>query len=105
MTRYLTNNYTVTNLHKKPSVRSEILTQMIYGDSFSILNKTRKWLKVKIKEDGYKGYIKNKNFSGFLKSTHKINTLKAKAGPASPASPPQLSQPSQGEAGICFSVI
>ena len=78
MTRYLTNNYPLTNLHKKPSVRSEILTQMIYGDSFSILNKTRKWLKVKIKEDGYKGYIKNKNFTDFLKPTHKINILKAK---------------------------
>ena len=78
MTRYLTNNYHLTNLHKKPSVRSEILTQMIYGDSFSILNKTRKWLKVKIKEDGYKGYIKNKNFTDFLKPTHKINILKAK---------------------------
>ena len=78
MTRYLTNNYPLTNLNKKPSVRSEILTQMIYGDSFSILNKTRKWLKVKIKEDGYKGYIKNKNFTDFLKPTHKINILKAK---------------------------
>ena len=78
MTRYLTNIYPLTNLHKKPSVRSEILTQMIYGDSFSILNKTRKWLKVKIKEDGYKGYIKNKNFTDFLKPTHKINILKAK---------------------------
>ena len=78
MARYLTNIYPVINLYKKPSGRSEILTQMIYGDSFSILNKTRKWLKVKIKEDGYKGFIKNKNFSNFLKPTHKINTLKAK---------------------------
>ena len=78
MTKYFTNNFSLTNLHKKPSVRSEILTQMIYGDSFSILNKTRKWLKVKIKEDGYKGYIKNKNFTDFLKPTHKINILKAK---------------------------
>ena len=78
MTKYLTNIYPITNLYKKPSVRSEIITQMIYGDSFSILNKTRKWLKVKIKEDGYKGYIKNKNFTDFLKQTHKINILKAK---------------------------
>ena len=78
MTKYLTNIYPITNLYKKPSVRSEILTQMIYGDSFLILNKTRKWLKVKIKEDGYKGYIKNKNFADFLKPTHKINILKAK---------------------------
>ena len=78
MTKYLTNIYPVTNLHKKPSTKSEIVTQMIYGDSFAIFDRSRKWLKVKIKEDGYWGYIKNKNFSNFLKPTHKINILKAK---------------------------
>tara|TARA_Y200000002_G_scaffold213242_1_gene176054 strand:- start:453 stop:1193 length:741 start_codon:yes stop_codon:yes gene_type:complete len=78
MTKYFTNIYPITNLHKKPSTKSEVVTQMIYGDSFAISNKAKKWLKVKIKEDGYKGYIKNKNFSNFLKPTHKINVLKAK---------------------------
>ena len=78
MTKYFTNIYPVTNLYKKPSTKSEIVTQMIYGDSFAISDKAKKWLKVKIKEDGYKGYIKNKNFSNFLKPTHKINILKAK---------------------------
>jgi hypothetical protein len=78
MTKYFTNNFSVINLHKKPSVKSEIVTQMIYGDSFSIYNKSKKWLKIKIKEDNYKGYIKNKKYSNFLKPTHKVNTLKAK---------------------------
>jgi len=78
MTKYFTNNYTVINLHKKPSKKSEIVTQMIYGDSFSISKKSRKWLKIKIKEDNYKGYIKNKKYSNFLNPTHKVNTLKAK---------------------------
>jgi len=78
MSKYLTNNFSVINLHKKPSSKSEIITQMIFGDRFSISKKTKKWLKVKIKEDGYKGYVKNKNFSNFLKPTHKINVLKAK---------------------------
>ena len=35
------------------------------------------YIKIKIKEDGYKGCIKNKKFSSFLRSTHKIQTLKA----------------------------
>ena len=78
MTKYFTNNFSVINLHKKPSVKSEIVTQMIYGDSFSISNKSKKWLKITIKEDNYKGYIKNKKYSNFLKPTHKVNTLKAK---------------------------
>ena len=48
MTKYFTNNFTVTNLYKKPSIKSEIVTQMIYGDSFSIYKKGNKWLKIRI---------------------------------------------------------
>ena len=78
MSKYFTNNFSVINLHKRPSVKSEIVTQMIYGDSFSIFKKSKKWLKIKIKEDNYKGYIRNKKYSKYLKPTHKVNTLRAK---------------------------
>jgi cell wall-associated NlpC family hydrolase len=78
MTKYFTNNFPVISLYKKPSVKSEVVTQMIYGESFSISKKLKKWLKVKIKEDNYKGYIKNKKYSNFLKPTHKVISLKAK---------------------------
>ena len=78
MTKYFTNNSSVINLHKKPSEKSEIVTQMIYGDGFSIFNKSKNWLKIKIKEDNYIGYIKNKKYSNFIKPTHKVNALKAK---------------------------
>ena len=78
MTKYFTNIYPEINLYKKPSTKSEIVTQMIYGDSFSIFKRSKKWLKIKIKEDNYKGYIRNKNYSSFLKPTHKVNSLKAK---------------------------
>ena len=78
MTKYLTNDYSLINLHKKSSTKSEIVTQMLYGESFSIFKRNGRWLKIKIKEDGYKGYIQNKIFSKFLKPSHKINVLKAK---------------------------
>ena len=78
MAKYLTNNFSIINLYKKPSNKSEIVTQMIYGDSFLITKKTKKWLKVKINEDNYKGYVINKNFSHYLKPSHKIAILKAK---------------------------
>ena len=78
MTKYLSNNYSLINLHKKPSTKSEVVTQMLYGESFSIFKRNGKWLKIKIKEDGYKGYIKNRNFSEFLKPSHKISILKTK---------------------------
>ena len=77
MIKYFTSNFSVVNLQKKPSRKSEIVTQMIYGESFSILKKNNKWLKIKIKEDNYKGYIQRKNYPEYLKPSHKINKLKA----------------------------
>jgi len=78
MTKYFTNNFSVVNLYKKQSIKSEIVTQIIYGESFSISQKNKKWLKIKIKEDNYKGYIQRKNYLEYLKPSHKINKLKAR---------------------------
>ena len=78
MPKYFTNTFSVTNLYKKPSSKSETVTQMIYGDSFTIINRNIKWLKVKIKEDNYIGFIKNRNYTDYLKPTHKISKLNAK---------------------------
>ena len=78
MTKYFTNNFTVTSVYKKPKIKSEIVTQMIYGDSFSISKKSKKWLKIKIKEDGYIGYIKNRKFTEYFNPTHKVCILKSK---------------------------
>ena len=47
MNKVFTNIYPIINLYKKMSTRSEVVTQMIYGDSFSVVKKTTKWLKIK----------------------------------------------------------
>ena len=78
MTKNLSNSYSIINIYKKPTIKSEVVTQMLYGESFSILERNGRWLKIKIKEDDYKGYIQNKNFSVFLKPSHKVCVLKAK---------------------------
>ena len=39
------NNHPIINLYKKASIKSEIITQMIYGEGFRIINKSSKWLK------------------------------------------------------------
>ena len=59
MNKFYLNNYYLTNVHKKMITKSEITTQMIYGDYFAIIKKYKKWLKVKINNDGYIGFIKN----------------------------------------------
>ena len=77
MAKYFTNTYSILNIYKKASIKSEIVTQMIYGDSFSIIKKNIKWLKIRIKEDNYIGFVKNQNYKSYLIPTHKINKLKA----------------------------
>ena len=78
MTRYYTNMITVLNVYKKPSKKSEVTSQMIYGDSFSIIKETTRWIKIKTREDNYYGYVQNKDYSKYLKPTHKISVLNAK---------------------------
>ena len=78
MTKFYTNIFSILNIYKRPSKKSEVVSQMIFGDSFSISKKTKQWIKIKTKEDNYNGYILNKNYSEFLKPTHKIDVLKAK---------------------------
>jgi hypothetical protein len=78
MTKFYTIIIADLNIYKNPSIKSEVVSQMIYGDSFSILKKTSRWIKIKTKEDNYSGYIQNKNYLKYLVPTHKINVLKAK---------------------------
>ena len=77
MSNLYTNISLVANLHKKASSKSEIVTQIIFGERFSIQKKLRYWLKIKVKEDGYKGYIKRNTYCQFLNPTHKVCNLKA----------------------------
>jgi len=77
MSNFYTNIYPAINLYKKKSSKSEIVSQMIYGESFKIINNSSKWMRVKINEDGYIGYIKKKKFNYYLKPTHKISVLSA----------------------------
>ena len=70
------NNF-VINVHKKKNIKSEIVTQILYGDIFKKLKKNGVWIKIKNDKDNYKGYIKNKNFKPDQKNTHKICNLSA----------------------------
>jgi len=56
------SNSSVINVHKKKSIKSEIVTQLLYGDTFKKLKKNGVWIKIENDRDLFKGYIKNKNF-------------------------------------------
>ena len=79
------NNFPVINLHKKKSLRSKIDTQLLYGDIFKVIKKHNGWRKIRIKEDGYVGYVKSGKFSEPIKPNFKVCVLKARlfGGPSS----------------------
>jgi|TARA_Y100000031_G_scaffold149734_1_gene188075 hypothetical protein len=67
----------IINVYKKKNKKSEVVTQLLYGDTFKKLKKNGVWIKIKNDKDNYKGYIKNKNFQLNQKNTHKICNLSA----------------------------
>ena len=75
------NNYyfnrSLGNIYIKPSVKSEVSSQILYGEKFSIISKNEKWVKIKTSYDRYIGYLKNDKFIKNLKLTHKIFRLKS----------------------------
>ena len=69
------NNLSFLNVYKKKNTRSEVVTQLLYGDTFHKIKKTGVWLKIKNDLDNYKGYIKYKKFPLDYKNTHKVSVL------------------------------
>lgn len=46
----------------EPSDRSEMVTQLLFGESFDIIETTEKWAKIKTHYDGYECWIDKKQF-------------------------------------------
>jgi len=65
------------NLYTKPSYKSKIGSQILYGEKFRILLKKKKFIKVKTSYDNYIGYIKLSNHINKFKPTHKVSVLKS----------------------------
>ena len=68
---------TFTNIYEKPSQKSLVSSQILYGEKFKVLSNKKNWLKIKTSFDNYTGYIKNRDCTNSHKPTHKIFTLKA----------------------------
>lgn len=49
-------------LRSEPSDKSEIVSQVLFGEHFSIIEKTAKWSKIVLQYDSYEGWIDNKQY-------------------------------------------
>ena len=73
---YFINNF--SNIYKKPSKKSEVTSQIIYGEKFKILSKNKSWIKIKTFFDNYKGFIKNSKYIEKFSPDFKVCVLKAR---------------------------
>ena len=64
------------NIYSKSSSKSEVLSQILYGEKFRILNKKKGWVKIRTNYDNYIGFIKKENFYENFKPELKIFKLK-----------------------------
>jgi len=69
------SNLSCINVYKKKSVSSEVVTQLLYGDTFKKIKKNGTWIKIKNDKDNYKGFIKVGKFPQSQKNSHKIHNL------------------------------
>ena len=73
---YFIDNF--SNIYKKPSSKSEVTSQIIYGEKFKILSKNKSWIKIKTSFDNYKGFIRNSKYVEKFSPNYKVSSLKAK---------------------------
>ena len=71
-------NKSLENIKLKPFSNSEVTSQILYGEKFTILSRKKKWIKIKTTYDNYSGYIRNNNFFKNFKPTNKIYKIKSK---------------------------
>jgi len=55
-------NLAIVPLRLEPSDRSELTSQVLFGEHFKILEQTHKWSRIALAFDGYEGWIDNKQF-------------------------------------------
>lgn len=72
-------NLSIVPLRTEPSDRSEMSSQLLFGDHFTILESTDKWLRILTAHDDYQGWIDRKQFeeiehAAFV-ALHDLNTI------------------------------
>lgn len=55
-------NLSIVSLHKEASHVSEMVSQVLFGEHFKVLEKRKKWSKIRLQFDSYEGYIDNKQY-------------------------------------------
>ena len=60
--RYGLCNLGIVPLRLEASDQSELVSQVLYGERFKVLDRRKKWSRVRLDVDGYEGWIDNKQY-------------------------------------------
>ena len=55
-------NLSIVPLRLEPSDTSELVSQIIYGELFKVLEQRKNWSKIRLAFDGYEGWMDNKQY-------------------------------------------
>lgn len=64
-------NLSIVPLRNEPADTSELVSQVIYGDFFKVLEQRKKWSKIRLAFDKYEGWIDNKQYIEISESQYK----------------------------------
>ncbi len=65
-------NLSIIPLRSEPSDRSEIVSQVLFGEHFAVLEKNKQWTKIKLHFDNYEGWIDCKQFQTITKENYDL---------------------------------
>lgn len=63
-------NLSIVPCRKTPSDRSEMVTQLLFGETFEILDEKKKWIKIKNSFDQYVSWIDKKQYQPITQKTY-----------------------------------
>ncbi|OIQ28566.1 MAG: hydrolase Nlp/P60 [Bacteroidetes bacterium MedPE-SWsnd-G2] len=55
-------NLSIVPLRDEPADMSELVSQVLYGEFFKVLEQRKKWSRIRLAFDGYEGWIDNKQY-------------------------------------------
>ncbi len=71
-------NLSIVPLRLEPTDTSEMVNQVVFGEHFEVLEKTKKWSKIRLAFDNYEGFIDNKQYENISEKDYQGLSLETK---------------------------
>jgi gamma-D-glutamyl-L-lysine dipeptidyl-peptidase len=68
--QYGITHLSIVPLRHEPSDPSELVSQVLYGECFKVIEQRKKWSKIRLEFDNYEGWIDNKQYVEISASTY-----------------------------------